>query len=458
MKVVKSEGYNFVAGMKWVQLSGSNLSAEVTAYANENKSKHGVIRRVTNDDVLQIQLGMLSEKVEKPWSAAGVLADLHPNILLIDKLDDYYWVCAVSSGLVLPGGDFLTHGLEEAKDKIEDLLMAFGDSEHETVYAIKKDLSDELGIEGNLDVGFLEIIDGEQKRYGSQNQLISIKSIPKALILFLVMLLGCGVVGYMLMPEPIVEEPIEENIGDLEMTLPGNAKFDLNEYAASTGLTTSSSTDKLLAAAYKEEVIWLTDDFNQINNEMILRNFVEAYMRVPSAIVGWNKAGAEFDASEVNNVTVNWSRKFGTGLMLKRAFEPYKIPVSTNLDGNKSNTRHAVKEFNKREIKDVMKFIKDAQYKRLDLSSDLDLAGIKWLATKSDVTPRPVRIEGIKDPILADQRQLNVNKVDFEISGANMNQLIYLSSILRKSETFLVTRIVVEGEGQSWKVYGELYE
>lgn len=458
MKVIKSDGYNFVVGLKWSQLSGENLSAEVSAYANESKCKYGVIRRITNDDVPQVQLGMLSEKVEKGWSAAGVLADLYPNIVLVDKIDDYYWVCAISSGLVLPGGDFLAKTVEEVEDKLDDILTSIGSEADETVYAIKREISDEISVEGTLDQGFIDIVDGEGKRFGSHNQIISIKSIPKALVLFGVLLLGCAGVGYMLMPEQVEEIPIEENIGDLEVQLPGNAKFDLGEYAASTGVTTSSSTDKLLAAAYQEEVIWLTEDFNQINNEMILKNFVESYMQVPNNVAGWVKSGAEFDASEVGSVNVLWNKAYGTGLMLKATFEKSKISVSTSLDGKKSTTKHAVQSFAKREIKDVLAFIKEGKYKRLSLSNDMDLAGMKWNASKHEITARPVRIEGIKDPALADQRQLQTNVVDYEIAGIGSNQLIYLSSILKRAETFLVTRIVVEGENQSWKVYGELYE
>ena len=458
MKVIKSDGYSFVIDMKWSQLSGVNLKAEVQAYSNESKCKYGVIRRVSNDDVVQIQLGMMPDKSDKSWSAAGVLADLYPDILLIDKIDDYYWICAISSGLVLPGGDYIARSLDEVRDKVDDILLSIGDSADNTVYAISQELSEEIGIEGNLDATFSQIIDGESKRFGSHNQIISIKSIPRALILFLVMMLGAGALVYMLMPETVDEMPVEENIGDLEMSLPGNAKFDLNEYAASTGVSTSSSTDKLLAAAYREEVIWLTEDFNQINNEMILRNFVSAYLKVPGAMAGWSKSGAEFDASDVSRVTVYWSKTYGTGLMLKRAFSEIGIKVSTSLDGKKSSTVHPVEDFKKREIKDVVSFIKESKYKRLSLSNDLDLGGIKWAAQKAEITSRPVKIDGIKDQALAEQRQLNTNKVEFEMTGNNINQLIYLSSILKGAETFLVTRIVIEGEGQIWKVYGELYE
>lgn len=458
MKVIKYEGYNFVAGMQWSQLSGQDLAAEIAAYSAESKCKYGVVRKVSYEDDVHMQLGMLSEKVDKAWSAAGVLADLYPNILLVDKIDDNYWVCAISSGLVLPGGDFLAKSVEEITDKVDDLLHAIGSSEVEIVYAIKSSIAEELQMEGNLDQGFADIVAGEGKKYGSHNQIISIKSVSKPLIMFLVLLFGCAVLAYVAMPESIEAPPIEENIGDLEVQLPGNAKFDLGEYAASTGITTSGSTEKLLAAAHREEVIWLTEDFNQINNEMILRNFVESFMAVPNNIAGWDKSGAEFDASAVGSISVLWNKNYGTGLMLKTAFDSAKFNVSTSLDGKKSTTKHPVKSFQKRDVRDVLDFIRTEKYKRLSLSNDLDLSGIKWVATKHENTARPVKIEGIKDGALAEQRQLKTNIVDYEIAGVGSNQLIYLSSILKRANTFLVTRIVVEGQNQSWKVYGELYE
>lgn len=458
MRVIQVDGYNFVAGMNWSQLAGENLSAEVAAYASENKSKYGVIRKVQNEDVNQIQLGMLKEKVDKPWSAAGVLAEINPNTIFVDEFEGFFWVCAVSSGLVLPGGDFIGISKSEVNDKITDLLNSIGDMDHIT-WIMRSDVMESLGldIDDVVDKGFFDIVSGQSKKYGAHNQILGLKGAPRALILGLIFLAICGGLAYTMMPESMDESPVEENYGDLELSLPGNAKFDIAEIATST-ISSSASVEKLLDAAKKEEISWLADDFNASNNRQVLQNFIDTYMSVPPNVAGWRKIGAEFDAASMNNLTVAWSRDYGTGLMLKTAMQNYGYSVSTDISGEKSNSNHKVADVTKRNITDVLGFIKNSKYNRLSFTNDLQLSGIKWAATKSQDTPRPIAIQGIKDQSLANQRQLRSQMIDFTISGSGVNNLLYLSNLVERADTFLVTRIVTEGDNQNWVVYGEFYE
>lgn len=458
MRVIQVDGYNFVAGMNWSQLAGENLSAEVAAYSSENKSKYGVIRKVNNSDVNSIQLGMLKEKVEKPWSAAGVVADLHPNTIFVEEFDGFYWICAVSSGLVLPGGDFVALSHSEVKDKINDLLGSIGDTDHISWMirsAVMQDL--DLEIEDAIDVGFFDMVSGNSKHYGAHNQILSLKGAPRALILGVIFLAICGALGYSMMPESSDDAAIEENYGDLELSLPGNAKFDIAEIATST-ISSSASVEKLLDAAKKEEISWLLDDFNMSNNAQVISNFINTYMSVPPSLAGWHKAGAEFDTSSMNSLTVGWNREYGTGLMLKTAMQDYGYSVSTDISGEKSSSTHSVDDVPKRNITDVLGFIKQSKYNRLSFTNDLQLSAMKWAAMKSQETPRPIAIQGIKDQTLANQRQLRTQMIDFQISGTGINSLLYLRSLVERADTFLVTRIVTEGDNQNWVVYGEFYE
>ncbi|MFK4132044.1 hypothetical protein ACI2KR_07075 [Pseudomonas luteola] len=456
MKTIQVDGYNFVAGMKWSQLSGTNLKAEVAANAQENGCKFGVIRKVDNDGVIQMQLGMLNSKLTKPWSAAGVLADLHKNIVLIDRVKDGYWICAIDAGLVLPGGDIIVKSGEEVEKRIDDILSLIGNTE-KTQFAITAELSEELGIEGNFPSSFSDIVKGQAKRYGSQNEIVGLKGVPKSLILGGVFLILCGGLGYVIMPSAS-DDASSEYLSDVpEITLPGNVKFSTSEMASGV-MSTSASTEKILDQARQEEIIWLTDDFNANNSYEFIKNFVNAYSSVPSAVSGWTRKGADFDVSQADKINIVWEQAYGTGLGLQRSLENKKTSVSISLDGKRGSSYHDIPTVAKSDIGDVLTYIRQEKYKRLSLINDLDFAALSWTAEKHMDSARPVPIQGINDQNIAIQRQLKTNATDYKISGTGINNLIMLSNILSRAKTFITTRIVIQSDNNMWVVYGALYE
>jgi hypothetical protein len=457
MKTIQIDGYNFIAGMKWSQLSGESLKAEVAAYANENNCKYGVIRRITSNGVAQIQLGMLSEKINKPWSAAGVLADLYPNIVLVDFIQDSYWICAISGGLVLPGGDLIVKTAEEVTNKIDDILALIGNDTADMVFAIQESISDDLGVTGTLNKGFAEIVQGNVKNYGLHNQIIGLKGVPKALILGGVFVLLCGGLFYMLMPSETSVLP-QDDFSDLtEMTLPGNVKFSASEMASGV-ISSSASDEKLLNAAKQEELMWLTDDFNANDNKLLIQNFVNSYASIPPELSGWVKSGADYDTADQEKINIIWDKSYGTGLMLKNSLTQKDVSVAISLDGKKGSSYYKIPKVEKSNISDVLGFIKKADYKKLSITNDLDLAGISWSALRHTDTSRPIAIEGIKDKNIAQTRQLKSNITDMKVEGKGINNLLLTSEVLDRAKSFLTTRIVIQSENQSWVVYGALYE
>jgi hypothetical protein len=457
MKTIQIDGHNFIAGMKWSQLSGESLKAEVSAYASENSCKYGVIRKINNDGVSRIQLGMLAEKVNKPWSAAGVLADIYPNIILVDYIDDAYWICAISGGLVLPGGDLFVKTAEDASNKVDDLINLINGEPGEMVFAISDSISDDLEVVGTLNKTFSELIDGHEKSYGQHNQVISLKGIPRPLVLGGVFMLVCGGLLYALMPSSSSDVP-QDDFSDLtEMTLPGNVKFSASEMASGV-ISTSASEEKLLDAAKQEELMWLTEDFNANNSKVIVSNFVNLYASIPSEVSGWQKNGADFDTAEPEKLNVIWNKTYGTGLMLKNSLTGKNVSVAISIDGKKGSVFYKIPKIEKGQITDIQNFIKNSDYKKLSITNDLDLSGISWTATKHTDTSRPIAIEGIKDKNIAITRQLRSNITDMKIEGKGLNNLILASEILDRAKTFLTTRLVIQSENQSWVVYGALYE
>lgn len=457
MKTIQVDGYNFVAGMKWSQLSGENLKAEVSAYAIENNCKFGVIRKINNDGVVQIQLGMQTEKLNKPWSAAGVLADLHPNIVLVDFIGDSFWVCAISGGLVLPGGDLILKTAEEVSNKIEDILNLIGSDSVEMVFAIKDNISDELGVQGTINKGFIELVQGNNKSYGTHNQIISLKGVPKALILGGILVILCGGMFYAMMPSNDTSESRDDFKDLSEMTLPGNVKFSASEMASGV-LSSSASEEKLIDAAKQEEISWLTEDFNSNHSKDSVQAFVKLVSALPSEISGWINNSSSFDSSDPTKLNVVWDKSYGTGLMLKQSISALNVSVAISMDGKKGSAYYKFPSFKKGKIIDVLEFIKNEEYKRLSIENDLDLSGISWSALKHPETSRPIAVEGIKDQNIAQMRQLKSNITDFKIEGKGLGKLILASEILDKAKTFLVSRIVTQSDNQNWVVYGALYE
>lgn len=113
--VTKISGIEYAIGLTWETLSPDlRRGLQIETLGEKYDTLSGVIRKRSG----QVQVGFSQQK---GISAAALLADAAPadDLMYIERVSGGYWLCVISDGIVLPGGDIF---IDNKLNLIEQVL------------------------------------------------------------------------------------------------------------------------------------------------------------------------------------------------------------------------------------------------------------------------------------------------------------------------------------------------
>lgn len=459
MEIVQFGKHEFALGLQWSNLSTDKIEAEAVATSEERSLPYGLVVPSHASRGNSSQVGLTDDVLAKgKIAAASIIAMLDENVIHIEELNDgLYWICAAANHEVIGGYDkVVTH--EVLLQELNEVYAFMANVLDSTVIRIPEEIAIETEVEVDEYRGFesivLEIEKSKDKKILAKHQIGKLRKIPRSFYLLIAFVSISSIAGYALMNnEKKVVLPEEYN-------LVNTAPVTVESVATSKKEATQ---EELLEKAREEELAWLESDFEsqdpvKINNSIV--NFVGS---IPHVIGGWEMKGIRYNRENPRLLEVAWSNLGnGTSLTLKRSLGNMAGSYQFDLQGKRAKSFHNVVSQSTRNYdnyRNIMEFIRSNDYTHDELMHDLQILQYRWEMSYHAVTPRPVKISGIKDAKLAVARQLQVDIKDFKISGSGILSLQTVNSLFEKSKTALIRRVEITNDnGIQWTVIGELYE
>ncbi len=442
-------GNEYALGLSWVEITGSKVASEAESISKDTNKEFGAIYTSKLSGLTQVGLTDDPDTKGAEAGAAVLLQVADESSVLIEKLNnDKYWVCAISSGKIIIGGDKVL-SLQDAQEHINELYSLYQEAEDEVFVYVSESTAAEFSFFFSEDkivyADFASLIDDYESDEGKKLVKFKIKGFkgkPRSAYLFVAfVVLASGMLYQFMQPEEVIEDYYEPlPISDAAL----RAEEEKREAI-------------ILQNAYDEEVSWLQDDLSKKDPLYISRQILDFSAKLPQHIGGWSASSITYIDSMPEHLSVRWEKEEGgTTLTLKHSIN---ANVSFNLSGPEAISQHAVIKPSNRRYDDLIKFIKDEKYKHIEIMHDVESLKYEWKMSNHVNGARVVPIQGIKDAQLAQTKQLNLVAKDFSISGLGLYSLSNIGFILEKAKTSKINEFTISlKDDYMWTINGVIYE
>lgn len=459
MVIIQFGKNEYALGLQWANLSTDKIDAEALSTAEERSLPYGVVVPGDPAKSNSSQVGLTDDVLAKgKLAAASIVASLDENVIHVEELEDHlYWICAVANHEVIGGYDKVV-SYDVLIQELDDAYAFMANVLDTTTLRLPDEIAMATNVEVDEYLTFEEIVkgleSGKDKKNLTKHQIGKMRKLPRALFLFMGFVGVCSTAGFLMIG------------GDKKVVLPEDYNLVNTAPVTVESVATSkkeATQDELLEKAREEELAWLERDFESQDPVKINNSLVRFVASIPHVIGGWELKGMRYDRENPRLIEVAWSNLGnGTSLTLKESLGQFAGSYQFDLKGSRAKSFHTSVNQSTRNYdnyRNIMEFIKDKHYNHDELMHDLQILQYRWEMNYHAVTPRPVKISGIKDASLAVTRQLNVDVKDFKISGSGILSLQTVNSIFEKAKTALIQRIeITNNNGIQWTVIGELYE
>ncbi|WP_170968504.1 hypothetical protein [Psychromonas sp. SP041] len=425
--------------------------------ANEVDRPYGFIRKsVKEDGSTSHQVALTQEKSGIGIvSGAAILADGYSNIIFVEKVSaQEVWICAIADSEVLVGGDIVIN-ISNVAIEFEKILDNYKES---PPFVYSQSLVESTGVEGlpspDETLSFDELLlKAEITKIGKEFNSYRIgntESKSKNTLMAIVILAVIGGGAYSQFGSSLFEK-------EKEFT----PQVDFSKLIH----TKVKTTEEILSDAKKEELKWLTEEFNNSNSSQIIRRILAFDIVQEKYINGWKANEISFNSKNPNGINVLWERsQVGTPLSLKLGIKNDKTTVA-DLTGRYARSEfEAIDKINNElpDDFDLVKFIETATYQHEHMMHDLISMGYMWGMDRIDLGERQEKIKGLDKKLRKQEntRQLKFKTTSVVIQGDNRDKLSALINIFDSAKTFTLNKISISLVKNSfkWKAEGVLYE
>lgn len=441
-KSFKINKKDFVFGLEWNRLLGQNRKKEIKEIVEREASKYGLSRAIkgqagSNKDQ---QVGLTADKeLIGSYSAAAVFADSYQNGLIFEKLPDgSIWSCLTIEGEVIPGGDVVVNE-SELTDKYYSILEIL-DSDLDNLTVICSDeIAGTLGIRASDSATFNNIVFASKSAGSSKTRITNVTGVSKLLVIGLPAALLAVGIGSSLYSEMNKKKAVSIENPVLEFTQ-------------------GPTQQEIIEAARKEEISWLKDELSSQDPVKELTWMTDEVRLMPTFVGGWKLLNATLDADNPGVINFMWKRISGTPNSFQKAAGELGWIASFDLTGKTAVTSKVIKEANSREIDNVLSFIRDTDYPRLNLVSELQLGAISWDLSAIKDDNRREAVIGVEDPLVAQKKQLVMNKYELSLSGGSLHTMKGALHYTAKIKAFLIKKVEIDIDNLKWNLIGVFYE
>ncbi len=461
IKVVEIQGINVTVGADWfVCENESKLGSDIKYQSDRTAMPYVFHRKASEQGVTQYTLSD-EDKSLNSYSGADLVSSVisEEHFIYVYKVSEALsWVFACSEGEVVSGSDNLVQnkGLGESIKKILESLQI--DVEQFSVHvdsALEVELDDFADVVTNMS-DILDIADtGSLAKF-----YLARKKLPTKIILPVVLAAIIGA-GYMAVSggDAIVEgiKTQKVDISKLRTKLPKSSSSirGRNDHIDMGIIKTSS---EVIVEAYEEEIRWLNSDLNEISEGKLFDDIVKTLKKQNMYKGGWRSASFIFDYSQPSVYEVTWGKKpYGTSLTLSQSLQYDHI--SFDETGHQASSFHNTSDLETGSKKNLVKILKDNTNDLTHFMHELEISELGWYAEINPVSKRPKPIEGVKNKVVAEERQVKTSSRTFRITGKGIYNIEVFKSLVVKYDRFMVERVVVELNNKlDWVIYGVFYE
>jgi hypothetical protein len=448
-------GRRFVLGLEWIKLPGTDLMLAAKAQAKSRKSPLGVIRLVSLDNGQKMgQVGLSHKKFSGVvYSAAAVLANMHPMLIAIDRInDDLYWICVTENGRVLPGYDKPATD-SEIKRVFNELAADFQIDYMKVI--VPGDIARHLSIpQPYTDSSPLQLL--EEAGRIDTTKLKNLAGISNVTVMGAALgVLVVGWIGYAKYGDYLHEQEVQRQIALEAMEESARQQAERERMER---LKQQPTDEQLLERARQQEIGWLQDEFNGNSMNSVMGEVFRITDKEPTVISGWKLQGFGFDSVDMKSLSSKWER--GNAKLSDLSLH-YKGKAATAFSPDLISglVAHPM-TIQGRGVTDIMSYLKTSS---MDYQRVADRLIERRLAFKVAISPDSTRketIQGLTNKTLEGTPQLVLKKRKFDISGNSKSSFVDLMKTLEPVQNMLPNSIMISrvGGGYSWKFTGTLYE
>jgi hypothetical protein len=448
-------GRRFVLGLEWIKLPGTDLMLAAKAQAKSRKSPLGVIRLVSLDNGQKMgQVGLSHKKFSGVvYSAAAVLANMHPMLIAIDRIsDDLFWICVTENGRVLPGYDKPATD-SEIKRVFNELAADFQIDYMKVI--VPGDIARQLSIpQPYTDSSPLQLL--EEAGRIDTTKLKNLAGISNVTVMGAALgVLVVGFVGYAKYGDYLHEQEVQRQIALEAMEESARQQAERERMER---LKQQPTDEQLLERARQQEIGWLQDEFNGNSMNAVMGQVFKITDNEPTVISGWKLQGFGFDSVDMTSLSSKWER--GNAKLVDLSSH-YKGKANTGFSPDLISglVAHPMR-IESRGVTDILSYLKTSG---MDYQRVADRLIERRLTFKLAISPdsgRRETIQGLTNKTLEGTAQLVLKKRKFDISGNTKSSFVDLMKTLEPVQNMLPNSIMISrvGGGYSWKFTGTLYE
>ncbi|MEZ9709237.1 hypothetical protein AB4254_11210 [Vibrio breoganii] len=439
--IIQCDKYAIALGLQWGNVPTVNTSKHIQTLIDETGHKFGLVKK---DNPEQYQVGTTDDKsLSGAHSAAGVLAALEANIIIVQKVDkDLYWLCAiidhelvVTTDVLLPAEDLLA--------EYYDLVATFNEDGIEFNYTADEESSELIASTQGEAAGTIAkfselILSGDiSKSTLKNNKIGQLKPIPIAAILLL-STITIIVAGTLYITQK------EDNSAQIEQWVEPIRQLDNRPPRKSP----EEIERELLEKAYEEEVVWLTSDFKAQDPKHLLESFIMVYQGLPEFIAGWQVTDIRFNSLKPTILEVDLNRtQFGTPITLLEELSGFDA-LHLRDGGNAATATYILPDIKREErLDDIVEYIKSSKYRDNSLAHDAHYLGLSWQVEHFDTTSRREPIEGIQSRNKKNVSQLQIPARTVRINDYGEASFVNAMLAIIRAKSGLVTNIRMSKSG-----------
>lgn len=438
-------------GLQWLQVHGKDPLLDAKSKAKAGKTPYGIIRGIDRgDDSSGFQVGMTSKKVKgSVYAGSAHLANIHPSVIGIEKLDDdLYWICVADSGGVLPGYDVVS------TDSEVKMLLSELSAEYELDYmtmVMSEEVANKFGLVSQIKTTPFELFISDEPL-----EAIKIKSIVGVPYTFylggFIVLASLGMGGMWAHEKYEKKRELEEMIA-IQQAAQAERERKKRE---SSKVDTEAD---ILAQALEEEKQWLRDDFNRIRLAPLMQQIFLLNESLPYQFTGWKLEGLFFSNKLPNNIVSMWVNEDGLLGTLNALFDGSDEGVSFSPDLKTARVGHSI-SLGLEGISDILDHIKTQGTHHQELYDILTSSGASVETRIKQEEARREPIARIADESLKTEPQLIISQRHYSIKVQSKESFMFLMQRLDRVKNFMPELIHIEKSGADtqWTISGTLYE
>jgi hypothetical protein len=461
IKVIDIQGISLTIGTDWFSCeSESKLSSDIKSQSDKAAMPYVSHRKSSDNGIIQYSLSD-DDKSLNSYSGADLVSSVieDSNFIYIYKINDALsWIFSCYDGEIVSGSDRLIPN-ENIQDNVDKVIESLQIDISQFSVHVDSSLEVELDELSDVITNISSILEVSTTR-----ELVTFylarKKLPKKAIAAIATAIIIST-GYLAFDgsddasEGFKKPDID--ISTLRTKLPKSASSirGRNDIINSEIIKTSS---EVIVDAYEEELKWINNDLSNISEIKLFTQIIEKLKIQDMYNGGWKSSSFIFDYSQPTVFEVTWGKKpYGTSLTLSRSLE-YDY-ISFDETGHSASSFHNTSSLEENKRENLINILNDKEGDLTHFMHEIEVSRLGWYAEINKPSKRPKPIDGVKNKVVAEERQLKTNSRTFRITGNGIYNISKFQTIVSKYDRFMIERVVVELNSKlDWVIYGVFYE